>query len=88
MRITITGINFNYDNGFDKDCTSVNVNYITDGISFNTNQPLVITHDQYQETKENRDQLRVLVAEKIISDATKFIEDVQAYKDSLSNNAE
>lgn len=84
MRITITGINFNYDDGFDKECTSVNINYITDGISFNNGQPVQITHDQYQETKEDKDQLRVLVADKIIADATKFIEDVQAYKDSLT----
>lgn len=84
MRITITGINFNYDDGFDKDCTSVNVNYITDGISLNDGQPLVITHDQYEATKEDRDKMRTLVADKIIGDATKLVEDLEAYKDSLT----
>jgi len=83
MRITITGINFNYDNGFDKDCTSVDVNYITNGFDYNTGSPIQISHEQYEETKENKDKLRALVADKMIAGATKFIEDVQAYKDSL-----
>lgn len=84
MRITITAIDFNYDDGFDKDCTSINVNYIPNGISLNDSQPVVTTHDQYKETKENKDKMRASVADKIISDAAQFIEDVQAYKDSLS----
>ncbi|WP_040981098.1 hypothetical protein [Oceanobacillus jeddahense] len=83
MRITITGINFNYDDGFDKDCTSVNVNYITDGINLNDGRPVEISHEQYEETKENKDKMRALVADKIIADATAFIEKVTEYKDSL-----
>ncbi|MEK4305843.1 hypothetical protein [Oceanobacillus sp. FSL K6-0251] len=85
MRITITGINFNYDDGRDKDCTSVDLNYIADGFEFNNGKPVRLSHDQYEENKEDLNKLRLLVAEKIISDATNFIEDVQAYKDSLTN---
>ncbi|GEM_PF-3848460 len=85
MRITITNINFNYDDGRDKDCTSVDLNYIADGFEFNNGKPVRITHDQYEKNKSDLNKLRVLVTEKIISDATKFIEDVQAYKESLTN---
>ncbi len=90
MRITITGINFNYDEGFDKDCTSVDVNYITSGFGydFNNGQPVNISYDQYEQIEKDKDQLRILVADKIIADAAQFIDDIKAYKDSLTNDAE
>ncbi|GIO22421.1 hypothetical protein [Oceanobacillus sp. J11TS1] len=83
MRITITGINFEYNDGFDKPCTGVNLNYIGNGFDFNSTQPVNITNDQYEASKDDKDKLKEVVADKIIADATKFIEDVQAYKDSL-----
>ncbi|MDM8098653.1 hypothetical protein [Oceanobacillus oncorhynchi] len=85
MRITITGVDFNYADGVDKECTSVDVKYMTNGFDFILDQarPFNITHDQYVATKEDKDQLRALVADKIIADATQFVENVQAYKDSL-----
>ncbi|WP_152657602.1 hypothetical protein [Oceanobacillus sp. CFH 90083] len=86
MQIIITGINFNYDDGFDKECTSVNVNYITRGFDFILDQsrPVNITHEQYEANKEDKDKMRSLVIESIIADATKFIDDVAAYRDSLT----
>lgn len=85
MRITITGIDFNYANGPENDCTSVDVKYVTNGFGFILDQarPIEISHEEYETTKENKDKLRAFVADKILADANKFIEDVQAYKDSL-----
>ncbi len=70
--------------------TSVDVNYITSGFGydFNNGQPVNISYDQYEQIEKDKDQLRILVADKIIADAAQFIDNIKAYKDSLTKDAE
>lgn len=91
MRITITGINFQYDNGFSEEYTGVQLTYITSGFNMSSSgEPISITKEQYEEHRQNKDGLKILVAEKIIAEASKFIDDLNAYKDSMqpTENAE
>ncbi|MCF3941560.1 hypothetical protein [Oceanobacillus alkalisoli] len=84
MRITITGINFKYDGGFDKEYTGVDLNFITSGFKFSHNQAVQITKEQYEESQNNNDALRTLIVEKILADVNGYVEDLNEYKGSLS----
>lgn len=88
MRITITGINFNYDNGYEKDYTGVTLNYIAAGFKFNPTESTTVTRDQYEELKNDKDGLRKVIVENIIKSAESYVAELNEYKDSLTENAE
>lgn len=83
MRVTITGINFKYDNGYDKDYTGVELNYISSGFKFANNNPVEITKEQYEENKSNANGLRALIVDKKLEEANQYVADLNKYKDSL-----
>lgn len=68
MKMTITGINFNYDEGFDQQFTSVALSFITSGASYSINGPITVTKDEYQASSANNDELKTLIKGKIIED--------------------
>ncbi|GGP07259.1 hypothetical protein [Oceanobacillus neutriphilus] len=88
MRITITNINFNYDNGYEKDYTGVTINYIANGFKFNPNESATLTRNQYEELKDDKDGLRKVIVENIIESVASYVEELNEYKDSLTENAE
>lgn len=83
MRVTITGINFKYDNGYNQEYTGVELQFITTGFKFTNNNPVQITKDQYEENKSNSNGLRALVVDKMLADVQGYIDDLHVYKDSL-----
>jgi hypothetical protein len=83
MRITITGINFKYDNGYDKEYTGVELQFIASGFKFNHNEAVKITKQQYEDSKNSNDALRILIVDKILADVNNYVDDLEAYKDSL-----
>lgn len=83
MRVTITGINFKYNNGYSEEYTGVELQYITSGFKFINNTPVEITKEQYEENKGNTDGLRALIVDQKIAEAEQYIEDLEAYKESL-----
>lgn len=83
MRITITGIQFKYDNGFDQEYTGVELNFITQGFKFTVNEPVLVTKDQYEANKESKDGLKVLIVDKILSDVNGYIDDLNTFKEGL-----
>ena len=66
--MTITGINFNYDEGFDKEYTTVDLSFITSGATYNINGPIKVSKDEYQASSANNDELKTLIKGKIIED--------------------
>ncbi|MFD1335748.1 hypothetical protein ACFQ4N_09330 [Oceanobacillus iheyensis] len=84
MRITITGVNFRYENGYDQDYTGVQLSYISSGFQFSPNgEPISITKEEYETNRQSKDGLKFLVADKILSDADEFITNLTTYKNSL-----
>ncbi len=84
MRVTITGINFKYDNGYGEECTGVELRFIASGFKFTNNNPVEITKEQYEQNKSNTDGLRGLIVDKKIDEANQYVEDLEAYRDSLN----
>lgn len=83
MRVTITGINFKYDNGYSEEYTGVELQYITSGFKFINNNPIEITREQYEANKSNTDGLRALIVDQKIVEANQYIGDLETYKESL-----
>ncbi len=83
MRVTITGIDFKYENGYDGGYTDVELRYITNGFKFTNNSRVVITKDLYEENKGNDDALRALIVDKQLEEVNDFVEQLNAYKDEL-----
>ena len=83
MRVTITGINFKYDNGYNEEYTGVELQFITSGFKFTNNTPVQITKEQYEENKSNSDGLRALVVDKILVDVQSYVNELNEYKNSL-----
>lgn len=81
MRVTITGINFVYDNGYQQEYTGVELQFIASG--FANNNPVKITKAQYEANKSNTNGLRALIVDKKLEDAHGYVDDLEAYKDSL-----
>ncbi len=84
MRVTITGINFKYDDGYNQEYTGVELQYITSGFKFTNNNPVEITKEQYEQNKSNTNGLRALIVDKKIDEASQYVDDLNEYKDSLS----
>ncbi|GIN95194.1 hypothetical protein J6TS1_10640 [Siminovitchia terrae] len=68
MKITITGINFNYENGFDQEFTSVDLNFISVGVQYSLSGPVRVSKSDYQAASNNNDQLRSLIKQTVIND--------------------
>ena len=84
MRVTITGINFKYDNGYGEEYTGVELQFITSGFKFSNNTPVQITKEQYEANKSNTNGLRALVVDKVLADVQEYIDDLNKYKQSLT----
>ncbi len=84
MRVTITGINFKYEDGYQGEYTGVELQYITTGFKITNNNPVEITKEQYEQNKGNTDGLRALIVDKKLEEVNDYIEDLNTYKDSLS----
>lgn len=84
MRVTITGINFKYDDGYNEEYTGVELQYITSGFKFTNNTPVEITKEQYEHNKSNTNGLRALIVDKKLVEVDEYINDLNNYKDSLN----
>lgn len=84
MRVTITGINFKYDDGYNEEYTGVELQFITSGFKFSNNNPVHITKGQYEVNKGNSNGLRALIVDKKLEEASEYIDDLNEYKESLS----
>lgn len=67
MNITITAINFNYDNGYGKDYTGVNIHFSNSGDTFTLSGYITLTNDQYNEAAGNIESMRTLVKDEIVN---------------------
>ncbi len=68
MRMTITGINFNYENGFENEYTSIDLNFITSGGTYSISGPITVSKEDYQQSSGSNEQLRALIKQQIIND--------------------
>lgn len=84
MRVTITGINFKYADGYDGEYTGVELQYITNGFKFTNNTRVEITKEQYEQNKSDTNGLRALIVEKQLEEVNGFIEQLNTYKDELT----
>lgn len=83
MRVTITGINFKYDDGYGEDYTGVELQYITSGFKFTNNNPVTISKAEYEQNKSNSNGLRALIVDSKLSEAGVYVGELNDYKDSL-----
>lgn len=83
MRVTITGINFKYDDGYNEEYTGVELQYTSSGFKFSNKNPIHITKEQYEDNKSNSNGLRALIVEKKLDEASEHIDDLNEYKESL-----
>lgn len=84
MRVTITGINFKYDDGYSEEYTGVELQYIATGFKFTNNNPVEITKEQYEQNKSDTNGLRALIVDKKLEEVSEYIDDLNEYKDSLA----
>lgn len=66
MKVTLTGINFNYTNGYDADYTGVNLQFNNFGATFNLSGYVVVTKDEYAAAAGNTEQLTALIIQKVL----------------------
>jgi len=83
MRISITGINFQYGDGFDKEYTGVSLNFISSGFKFNSTESVEISRDQYIAAKDDSDKLKLYIVNDILGEVNNFVNDLENYKSSL-----
>ncbi|NEY20495.1 hypothetical protein G4D61_11060 [Bacillus ginsengihumi] len=65
MKITLTGINFNYSNGYNNDYTGVNLNFNSSGATFSLSGYVTVTKDEYTAASGNPEQLTALIIQKV-----------------------
>lgn len=83
MRVTILGINYKFNNGYDQDYTGVELQYLTTGFKIGDNNPIEITKQQYEDNKANPNGLRALIVAKKIDEADAYMNDLNDYKATL-----
>lgn len=66
MKITLTGINFNYSNGFGSDYTDVNLNFVSSGATFSLNGYVTVTKDQYTAVEGDSTKLTDLIKHSVL----------------------
>lgn len=84
MRITITGINFKYNDGYSEEYTGVELQYITSGFKFTDNNPVEITKEEYEDNKKDTNGLRALIVDEKLQDVEKYIDEINEYKYTLA----
>lgn len=67
MKVTLTGINFNYSNGYNADYTGVNLNFNTTGVTFNLSGYVEVTKDQYLAAAGSPDQFTALIKQEVLN---------------------
>lgn len=70
MDIKLTGINFQYQNGYNSAYTAVNLNFNSTGATFNLNGNIPITPEQYAATNGDLTALTKLVKDSIVATIT------------------
>lgn len=68
--IKLTGINFQYQNGYNSSYTSVNLNFNSTGATFNLSGYIAITPEQYTAANGDLAALTTLVKNSITSTIT------------------
>lgn len=53
MRITITGINFKYDDGYQEEYTGVELQHISSGFKFKSDSPAEVTKAEYEQNQSS-----------------------------------
>ncbi len=66
MQITLTGINFNYSNGYNADYTGVNLNFVSSGATFNLNGYVTVAKEQYQSAEGDTSKLIDLIRQNVL----------------------
>lgn len=67
MDITVTSINFNYENGYNADYTGVNLYFANSGQSFNLSGYITVTNEEYLSAASDINQLKSLIKQHIIN---------------------
>lgn len=67
MIITLTGINFNYSNGYNADYTSVRLSFNNSGTTFTLSGYVDVTNEQYLATSGDMVQLKELIKQEILN---------------------
>ncbi|GGH83508.1 hypothetical protein JOD43_002107 [Pullulanibacillus pueri] len=67
MKLTLTGINFNYTNGFNAEYTDVKLNFNSSGGTFNSSGYVTVTKDQYSDAAGDPVKLVSLVKQQVIA---------------------
>ncbi|GER73445.1 hypothetical protein [Weizmannia acidilactici] len=65
MKITLTGINFTYANGYNADYTGVNLSFATSGETFNISGYVAVTKDEYTAAAGDVSKLTDLIKSKV-----------------------
>lgn len=66
MKITLTGINFEYTNGYDSDYTAVRLNFNNTGATFNLSGYITATKDEYATVAGDPLQIIALIKQKVV----------------------
>jgi len=65
MTFTLTGINFNFANGYGAGITGVNLSFATSGETFNISGYVAVTKDEYTAAEGDPDKLTALIKSKV-----------------------
>lgn len=65
MKITLTGINFNYSNGYNEEYTGVHLNFNSNGATFNLSGYVEVIPEQYVATNGDIVQLKTLIVNEV-----------------------
>lgn len=67
MKIALTGINFNYSNGYNAAFTGVNLGFSNSGTTFNLSGYITVTPEQYFAAAGSLDQLTDLIKQEVLN---------------------
>lgn len=68
MRITLTSINFNYDDGKGGTFESVDLNFTASGATFNPSGHVTVSKEEYETAGGGVDELKALVKDKMVQE--------------------
>lgn len=66
MDVTVTSINFNYENGYNADYTGINLHFANSGQSFNLSGYITVTNAEYLSAAGDINELKSLIKQKVI----------------------
>ncbi|OIK11971.1 hypothetical protein BIV60_17095 [Bacillus sp. MUM 116] len=67
LKITLTGINFDYGNGYDEDYTGVNLSFSSSGATFSVGGFIKVTNEQFMTAAGNMNALKDIIKQEVIS---------------------